>query len=274
MCRMPVKSEYSMTEPPLHVLTQGEFRISRIFGRAWNLFTANVWKFFIITVMSELPVRAYFLWTNDRPVEGPGPLDGSITRTILMAVGFVLLLLGQAIIVHIGFQTLRRQPAEICKAVQAAVARFFSILVIFLAVWLLIFSMIALLSSLVEPMLFAMIFVIVASLLLVRWSLALPACVVEGFGPVGSLRRSVELTRAHGWKIFGIMILICAPLPAVTAMLAAAMSSLGPALQYLGRYVLGVAWITGFTSVLTVLYHDLRAAQEGLDSGQIASVFE
>ena len=70
------------------------------------------------------------------------------------------------------------------------------------------------------------------------------------------------------------MILICAPLPAVTAMLAAAMSSLGPALQYLGRYVLGVAWITGFTSVLTVLYHDLRAAQEGLDSGQIASVFE
>ena len=52
------------------------------------------------------------------------------------------------------------------------------------------------------------------------------------------------------------------------------MSFLGPDLRYLGRYVLGVLWITGFTSVLTVIYHELRVANEGIDSGQIASVFD
>src|SRR3954462_5581150 len=121
-----------MTEPPAHDLSQSEFRVGQILSRGWNLFTANVWTFFIITVISELPVRAYFLWANDHPVDGPGPLDGSITRTIIMVLGFVLVLLGQAVLVHIGFQTLRRQPAGIYEAVQAAVARFFSILGLFL----------------------------------------------------------------------------------------------------------------------------------------------
>jgi hypothetical protein len=97
--------------------------------------------------------------------------------------------------------------------------------------------------------------------------------VVEGLGLVDSLRRSVELTRGHRWKIFGIMILVLAPLPTANANLRAAISFLGPAL-YLGQYVLGVAWITGFTSVLIVIYHDLRVANEGIDRGKIADVFD
>jgi hypothetical protein len=263
-----------MTEPPIHALTQSEFRIRRVFSRAWNLFTANVWIFCIVTVVSELPVRAYFLWASARPIGGPGPLDGSAIRTIIMVLAFVLMLLGQAVLVHIGFQTLRRQPAGLHAAVQEAVARFFPILGLFLAVCLLIFGMITLLSSLVEPMLFAMVFMVVVSMLLVRWSLALPACVVEGLGPVDSLGRSARLTKGHRWKIFGIILLVCAPLPAVTAILAAAMSFIGSSFQYLGQFVLGVAWITGFNSVLTVIYHDLRVVNDGLDSGLIASVFD
>jgi hypothetical protein len=91
---------------------------------------------------------------------------------------------------------------------------------------------------------------------------------------VDSLGRSARLTKGHRWKIFGIILLVCTPLPAATAMLGAAMSFLGPALQYLGQFILGVAWIAGFSSVLTVIYHDLRVAKEGVDIGQIASVFD
>jgi hypothetical protein len=195
-------------------------------------------------------------------------------RTIIMFLAFVLVLLGQAIVVRIAFQTLRGQPAGLHAAVQEALARFFSILGLAILVFLLIFGMIALLSHLPEPALFAMVFMVVASVLFVRWSLALPACVVEGLGVVDSLGRSARLTKSHRWKIFGIIVLVCAPLPAVTAILGAAMSLLGPALQHLGQFVLGVAWITGFNSVLTAIYHDLRVANEGIDSGQIASVFD
>jgi hypothetical protein len=274
MCRTLVKSGYSMTEPPVHGLTQREVRVGQTFGRAWKLFSVNFWKFFIVTAISELPVRAYFLWANARPVGGPGPFSGTTMRTGIMFLAFVLVLLGQAIVVRVAFQTLRRQPAGLHAAVQEALPRFFSILGLAILACLLIFGMITLVSHLPEPALFAMVFMIVASVLFVRWSIALPACVVEGLGVVDSLGRSARLTKGHRWKIFGTIVLVCAPLPAVTAILGAAMSLLGPALQHLGQFVLGVAWITGFNSVLTVIYHDLRVANEGIDSGQIASVFD
>jgi hypothetical protein len=155
-------------------------------------------------------------------------------------------------------------------------ARLSSILGLSILICLLIFGMLGMFTLLpnVDPGLFAMVFMVVASVLFVRWSIALPACVVEGFGALDSLGRSARLTKGHRWKIFGIILLVWIPLPAATAMLGAAMSFLGPAFQYLGQFVLGVIWITGFSSVLTVIYHDLRVAKEGVDSGQIASVFD
>jgi len=273
-----VKAGYSMTEPPIHALTQSDFRVGQIFGRAWKIFTANFWKFFIVTAISQLPLRAYFIWASARPGGVPGPLDGTTMRTIIMFLAFVLVMLSQAILVRIAFQTLRGQPAGLHEALQEVVARFAPILGLSLVVWLLIFGMLGmftlLLPNLVEPFLFAAVFMVVASLLVVRWSLTLPACVIEGLGPVDSLGRSARLTKGHRWKIFGIILLVCTPLPAATAMLGAAMSSLDPALRYLGQLILGVAWITGFSCVLTVIYHDLRVAKEGVDIGQIADVFD
>jgi hypothetical protein len=262
-----------MTEPPVHALTQSEFRITRIFSRAWTLASTNLWTFFIVTAISELPVRAYFRWGS-----AVGEfLVGTTMRAIVMFLGFVLVLLGQAVLVHIGFRTLRGQAAGLREALQEASARFSPILGLSLIMCLLIFGMLGMIvlwALDLGPGLVAIVFMVVAGIPFVRWSLALPACVVEGLGLVDSLGRSAELTRGHRWKIFGIVILVLIPLPAATAILGAAMSFLGPDLRYLGRYVLGVLWITGFTSVLTVIYHELRVANEGIDSGQIASVFD
>jgi hypothetical protein len=265
-----------MTEPPVHATMQSEFRVSQIFSRAWKLFTANFWKFFIVTAISELPVRAYFLWANAGPAGAPGPFAGTTMRTIVMFLAFVLVLLGQAIVVRIAFQTLRGQPAGLREAALENLARLSPILGLSILICLLIFGMLGMFTLLpnVEPGLFAMVFMVVASVLFVRWSIALPACVVEGLGPVDSLGRSARLTKGHRWKIFGIILMVWIPLPAATAMIGAAMSFLGPALQHFGQFVLGVAWITGFNSILTVIFHDLRVAKEGVDSGQIASVFD
>jgi hypothetical protein len=263
-----------MTEPPVQTLTEREFRISRIFSRALMLVVRNFWKFFLVTTITELPVRAFFLWAD---AGADGPLAGTLMRTIITLLGVVLVLLGQAVLVLVGFWALRRQAHGLREAVQEASARFSLILGFSLVIGLLMVGtvgMIVPLASFFGPGLFVMVFMVAAGTLVVRWSLALPACVVEGLGPLDSLARSARLTRGHRWKVFGIMILVCAPLPVVTAMLAAAISFLGSPLQSLGQYVLGVTWITGFTSILTVIYHDLRVAREGLDSGQIASVFD
>jgi Membrane domain of glycerophosphoryl diester phosphodiesterase len=274
ICRTLVKPGHSMTEPPVHTLTQNEFRISRIFSRAWTLVVRNFWKFIMVTTITELPVRAYFLWAD---AGADGPLAGTAMRAIIMLLGLVLVLLGQAVLVLIGFGTLRGRAAGLREAVQEASAKFFTIIGLSLVIGLLMVGMLGMIvssASFLGPGLFVMVFMVAAGMLVVRWSLALPASVVEGLGPLDSLARSARLTRGHRWKVFGIMILICAPLSVVTAILAAAMSFLGLTFQSLGQFVLGVAWITGFNSVLTVIYHDLRVANEGIDSGQIASVFD
>jgi hypothetical protein len=262
-----------MTEPPVHALTQHEFRISRVFSRASTLVVRNFWTFFIVTAISELPARAYFRWGN-----AAGELLASnIMRAVTTFLGFVLVLLGQAVLVHIGFRTLRGQAAGLRTALQDASASFSPILGLSLVISLLIFgipAVIVLWASDLGPGLVALVFMIVAGVLFVRWSLALPACVVERLGLVDSLASSAKLTSGHRWKIFGIIILVCAPLPIVSSILRAAMSLLGADLRYLGQFVLGVVWITSFTSVLTVIYHDLRVAQDGVDGEQIASVFD
>ena len=38
-------------------------------------------------------------------------------------------------------------------------------------------------------------------MLMVRWFVAVPACVVERIGPSGSMKRSAELTSGHRWKV-------------------------------------------------------------------------
>jgi hypothetical protein len=40
------------------------------------------------------------------------------------------------------------------------------------------------------------------------WMVALPACVVEGLGPIKSLGRSANLTKGHRWKILGIFLVL------------------------------------------------------------------
>jgi hypothetical protein len=264
-----------MTEPPVHAMTQGEFRVGHVFNRAWKLFIANFWKLFVVTVISELPGRAFFLWASAQPAGGS--LDGTTMRTIAMFLGFVLVFLGQAVLVQIGFQTLRGQPARLREAAQEAIARFSPILGLSLVICLLIFGtpgLFTLLPDLVEPGLFAIVFMAISGVLFIRWSVALPACVIERVDTVESLRRSAELTKGHRWKIFGIIVLVSIPLPTVSAVLGAAISFLGPAVQHLGRYVLGVAWIAGFNCVLTLIYHDLRVAKEGIGFRPIAAVFD
>jgi glycerophosphoryl diester phosphodiesterase family protein len=46
------------------------------------------------------------------------------------------------------------------------------------------------------------LFVVPGLILFTRWSLAVPAVMIEGRSPREAMRRSRELVRGHGWKIF------------------------------------------------------------------------
>jgi len=47
-------------------------------------------------------------------------------------------------------------------------------------------------------------------ILFTRWSLAVPAVMLEGRSPRNAMRRSAELVRGHGWQVFAIFLTVSA----------------------------------------------------------------
>jgi hypothetical protein len=89
------------------------------------------------------------------------------------------------------------------------------------------------------------------------------------------LGRSRQLTKGHRWKILGLQLVILIPafvVGAIVGGLTAVIlgSTFGPIINLLWNAI----WTAFFAIVLAVAYHDLRVAKEGIDTEQIAAVFE
>jgi len=120
----------------------------------------------------------------------------------------------------------------------------------------------------------AILLVFPAFIVMTMLFVAMPACIVEQLGPINSLKRSAQLTKGHRWKIFGLWLLVLVIAGVVNLIPKAAGIFGGPAVGLL----LELVWnaLTGaFNAVMVVVtYHDLRVAKEGVDTDQIASVFD
>src|SRR5262249_49898 len=112
-------------------------------------------------------------------------------------------------------------------------------------------------------------------ILYTRWYVFAPVCVVEAKGPLGSMRRSAELTKGNRWKIFAIaiIVLVCGALvdELINLVLIVPMP---PFADFAVRAVFEGAWFAFSNIMSVVIYHDLRAAKEGADIESIASVFD
>jgi hypothetical protein len=104
---------------------------------------------------------------------------------------------------------------------------------------------------------------------------ATPACVVERRGAFRSLGRSRALTKGHRWKIFGLILVVLIPALIVAGLITAVLARLGsgvspPVLSLIWTAI----WPAFYAILVAVTYHDLRVAKEGVDTEQIAAVFE
>ena len=115
------------------------------------------------------------------------------------------------------------------------------------------------------------------------WSMGTPVCVVERLGPFRSLGRSRELTKGHRWNILGLFFLTMIPAVIIGAIVGAALGVIlvlgpvggfGPAVTQTIGLIWNAIWTAFFAVIIVVTYHDLRVAKEGIDTEQIAAVFE
>jgi len=88
------------------------------------------------------------------------------------------------------------------------------------------------------------------------------------------MSRSAALTKGNRWKIFGMMILLAIIGGIGAGMTEGFSAGAGPTIGLVVKLIWS-ALFGAFSAILVVvIYHDLRVAKEGVDTDQIAAVFE
>ena len=233
-------------------VAEGEFRIGRVFSRTAAAFMRNFPTFFLVTAVAALP--------NVLVSHGGGA--GAAWLALGVVLTIALSTLSQAIVLHGAFQDMRGRPVNLVESLRVAFGRVLPILGL------------AICMSLAVGLGF-LLFIIPGFMLLTMWYVATPACIVERLGPIASMGRSAKLTTGHGWQVFGMMMLIGIPAAIVGSVIEAALGLAGnTALVMLGTLVWNGASGAFSAIFVVVTYHDLRVAKEGIDTHQIAAVFD
>src|SRR5215813_5105600 len=176
-------------------------------------------------------------------------------------VMLMLSMVSGAVILHGTFQDMRQRPVSLIESLKVGLRRFLPL------------TGLALAGSLLQCIGFVLL-VIPGLILYTMWFVSVAACVVERTGVWASLRRSKDLTKGHRWKIFGLGALIII-LSFANPVLQGPLKTAGGDTVALIFTLIWTSLGSVFSSiVVAVTYYDLRAAKEGLDIEQIASVFD
>ena len=238
---------------------EGDFRVGRVFNRTFSVLSRNFLPFCLVTAVAGM-LRLLIALPSASTLRGGGVSAGWFLVELLL--GVVIYKISEAVVLYGAFEDMRGRPVHLVESLRVGLRRIFAVLGVAVLV--------PILAGLATFLLIVPGFILLSMLFV-----AMPACVVEKLGPLKSMGRSAELTKGHRWKVFGLYIL---------TLLAGTI--LGALLTGLSRFVAGpivslvvtLAWsavfIAFYAIVVVVTYHDLRVAKEGVNTDQIAAVFD
>jgi hypothetical protein len=231
---------------------ESEFRIGAVLNRTWLVLSRSFFTFCAVTAVASLPNLLLLNSNQSRGMAIAGTLLADVMRR-----------LSQAMVIYGAFQQLRGQPVSLAESLQVGLRRIIPVIGLAIA------------ASVLTALGFVLLIVpgvIVATMLFV----ATPVCVVERLGPFTSMDRSAQLTKGHRWKIFGLLLLVFVPEIIVSATFETVVeiAGTGGVLAATGQLVWDTIWGAVGAVLVIATYHDLRVAKEGVDTAQIAAVFE
>jgi ABC-type phosphate transport system permease subunit len=143
-------------------------------SRAWRVFIATFPKVFLITLGFTVVVTGpSLMMRNFQPSQSSqAALAAQLFGWIAVAVvaWIILYTLGEAAVLYMAFQSMRGRLVSVVEALRKGLSRFWAI------VGLAIQASLGIWVGLI-------LLVVPGIMLAVRWSVALPACVVEGLSP-------------------------------------------------------------------------------------------
>jgi MFS family permease len=251
-----------MTDTSQH-FAEADFRVGRVLSRTFSVLSRNLLPFCLVTVIAALPNLLIFA-PGARGFAPATLTPGASAVRLLLGFGLVMMLnaLSQAIVLYGAFEDMRGRPVHLLESLRIGLRRFFPVLGVAIGV--------AVLTGLAGLLLVIPAF-IVATMLLV----AMPACVVEQLGPGKSMSRSKQLTKGHRWKIFGLWLLAMLVSGILQSVLIGLAGIIGGPILALIVFLAWSAIFGAFYAIMVVvIYHDLRVTKEGVDTDQIAAVFD
>ena len=238
--------------------SEGEFRVGHVLSRTFQVLSRNLLPFCVVTTIAYLPTL-YFLAEQQQAVSTEHAFRLIGLSSIL---SIALNALSEAIVLFGAFEDMRGRPVNLMASLRVGLNRLFPVLGV------------AILMSLCIGIA-AILLIIPAFIVMTMLFVAMPVCIVEQLGPAKSLSRSAELTKGHRWAIFGLWFLVMI----IIGIGGKVVGAVGLMIGGLGiSLVLSLIWgaLAGaFNAIMVVVaYHDLRVVKEGIDTDQIASVFD
>jgi uncharacterized membrane protein len=251
------------TEPLEEVMTDAarfapdDFRVGQVLSRTFAVLSRNLLPFCLVTAIATLPSLLIFT-----PRVGVGT-TGSAAALLFFGVlaAIVLNALSEAIVLYGAFEDMRGRRVDLVESFKIGLRRFLPVVGVALLVGLLT-GLASILLVVPGLIVYTMLFV------------SMPACIVEQLGPIKSMGRSADLTKGNRWRVFGLWLLAVLASAIVGLILQALASVGGPMLVLALKLIWGALWGAFNAIMVVVTYHDLRVAKEGVDTDQIASVFD
>ena len=241
-----------------------EFRVGQVITRTLSVLFRNIVPFGLLAVVITSPSYLYGIFIDPQVVLGQQPFTLAYAIILIVQVLFGYLLM--ATVVYGTVAELRGNHATIGECIGRGLPLLFPVFGVAIVVSFIIGIGLLLL---VVPGIIAMIYL---------W-VAIPVAVVERPGVFDCLPRSSALTKGNRWKIFGLALTMIAIYLGMSVIVGVALfSMLGTAAET--TVLLVVQWaVAAFISLLwsvmiAVSYHDLRVALEGVETDEIAAVFE
>lgn len=247
-----------MIDVTTNVESGTEFRIGPIFGQTVSALKGNFGTYLLLASISIPPMAVYLLLTDSPEGIGVPGIELQVYYFTAMTLHVVLLSVAQAIIAYGVVQSLSGRDVSIGESIKQGLRRFFPLVGVAILVMLAVY--IGLVLLVIPGLWLATLF----------W-VSITTCVVERLGPVGSLKRSSDLSKGHRWKVF-----------AIVAIFYFGSFGIGFGLRVLAGPTIAAWFDLVLTAILgaiggvlaATMYSALRRAKDGIDIQSIAGVFE
>jgi hypothetical protein len=184
---------------------------------------------------------------------------GALIEVLISVVGVFFAASCHAIVILVAFQFMRDGRVDFGVAAKGGFARSFRLLG-------------ADLGYVLAILIGGVLLVVPGLLAATRWFVTGTACVLERRGVVSSFARSADLTKGSRWRVLAIFVVTIIPgLFFGLALPAFLNRSLGAPAGHVCAFLWYTLGNALYPIIAVVVYHDLRAAKEGLS---IAAVFD